>query len=47
MLAIGAGLSESNFARLEREGLTVDVDGLAVGLHVHLLDVRRELDQGL
>lgn len=47
VLAVGAGLPEVDFAALEGQAVAVDVDALAVALHVHLLDVGGQLGQRL
>jgi len=47
MLAVGAGFAEVNLAGVVRQGLAVDADTLAVGLHRHLLDVRRQFRERL
>jgi hypothetical protein len=47
VLAIGARLAKVNLSRIEGERVAVNVDALAVALHGHLLDVGRQLGQGL
>ena len=47
VLAVGAGFAEVDLAGVVRQGLAVDADTLAVGLHRHLLDVRRQFRERL
>ena len=47
VLPVGAGLPEVHLARLERQLAAVDAHALAVALHVQLLHVRGEAEQGL
>ena len=47
VLAVGARLTEINFACVEGKRGAVHGNPLAVGLHVDLLDVGRETEKGL
>mmetsp|Transcript_5809 Transcript_5809/g.21989 ORF Transcript_5809/g.21989 Transcript_5809/m.21989 type:complete len:451 (-) Transcript_5809:77-1429(-) len=47
VLTVGAGLAKVNLAGVVRQRLPVDGHALAVGLHRHLLDVRRQLGERL
>ena len=47
MLAVGAGLTEDDGACLIADRLAEAVDGLAVGLHIQLLQMCGEAGQGL
>jgi hypothetical protein len=47
VLAVRAGLSEHDFARFKGQRAAFKVHALAVGLHLQLLQVRREPKQGL
>ena len=47
VLAVGSGLTEDHRAGRIADGFAEAVDALAVGLHVQLLQVRRETGEGL